>query len=383
MEPIRILHENVMMDPGGIETQLMRIYRNIDRSKVQFDFLLHRTQEGAYDSEIRELGGHIYYAKPFNPFRYAEYYHSMSSFFKAHPEYKIMIAHTELALTPLICAKRAKVPMRICYSHNGRFAFSLKRCFMDYETLFLKKYCTDMFAVSKLAARYTFGNKAVENGDVRIIQNGIHVEDFVFDEDIRKQKRKELGMEDKFIVGHVGRFMFQKNHMFLLEIFAEILSVRKDARNDAQLVLVGEGRLEDDIRKKAAELNITNNVTLLGRRSDVNDLMKAMDVLLLPSFWEGFPNVAIEAQASALPVYMSENITEEAEFTPYCTRLPLEIGANEWAKRICNDALSPLPRKDMSQAMLEKGCNVRATAKWYEKFYLEQYKRLSEKEGII
>ncbi len=379
MEPIRILHEDVIMDTGGIETQLMRIYRNIDRTKVQFDFLVHRDVKGDYDDEILSMGGRIHHVKPFNPFKYADYYHSMSSFFKAHPEYRIMIAHTELALTPLICAKRAGVPMRICYSHNGRFAFSLKRCFMDYETLFLKKYCTDMFAVSKLAARYTFGNKAVDNGDVRIIQNGIHVEDFVFDDNIRKQKRMELGMEDKFIVGHVGRFMFQKNHMFLLEIFAQILSTRKDA----QLVLVGEGRLEEDIRKKAAELNITDHVTLLGRRSDVNDLMKAMDVLLLPSFWEGFPNVAIEAQASALPVYMSENITEEAEFTPYCCRLPLESGANAWAERICNDALSPLPRIDMSQTMLEKGCNVRATAKWYEEFYIEQYKRLSEKEGII
>ena len=138
MEPIRILHENVIMDPGGIETQLMRIYRNIDRSKVQFDFLLHRTQKGAFDEEIRAMGGRIYYAEAFNPFRYMQYMNSMLTFFKEHTEYKIMIAHAELALGPLICAKKAGIPVRICYSHNGRFALNLKRCFMDFETLFLK-----------------------------------------------------------------------------------------------------------------------------------------------------------------------------------------------------------------------------------------------------
>lgn len=379
MEPIRILHEVVMMDPGGIETQLMRIYRNIDRTKVQFDFLLHRTQEGAYDAEIRSLGGRIYYVEAFNPFRYAGYYRSMLDFFKAHPEYKIVLAHTELALGLLMCAKKAGVPMRICYSHNGRFAFNLKRCFMDFETLFLKRYCTDMFAVSKLAAQYTFGDKAVETGKVRTIQNGIRVEDFVFDEAIREQKRKELGMENNLIFGHVGRFMMQKNHMFLLETFQKIHGLRPDAR----LILIGEGRLEEKIRQKTEMLGISLVVTFLGRCSDVNDWMKAMDVLLLPSLWEGFPNVAIEAQASALPVYMSTNITEEAAFSPYCRRLPLEDGAGSWAQTIVSDLKNPLPRVDMSRTMLEKGCDVKTTAKWYEGFYLEQFEKLSGKAGVL
>lgn len=377
MEAIRILHENVMMDPGGIETQLMRIYRNIDRSKVQFDFLLHRPQEGAYDQEIRDLGGHIYYAEPFDPFHYGRYYRSMLRFFQEHPEYKIMIAHTELALGPLMCAQKAGIPMRICYSHNGRFSLTLKRCFMDFETLFLKRYCTDMFAVSRLAADYTFGKAQAEAGNVRIIQNGIHVEDFVFDRKIRDRKRRELGLENQLVFGHVGRFMLQKNHMFLLEVFAQIHARRPEAR----LLLIGEGRLEEKIREKANALGILPEVIFLGRRTDVNDWMKAMDVLLLPSLWEGFPNVAIEAQASALPVYLSDKITEEAAFTPYCRRLPLEEGV--WVREILEDLSHPLPRVDMSQAMGEQGCDVRATAKWYEQFYLAQYERLDEKVGAL
>lgn len=377
MEPIRILHEDVIMDPGGIETQLMRIYRNIDRTKVQFDFLVHRTQKGAYDDEILSLGGRIFYAEPFNPFHYAAYYRSMLDFFKAHPEYKIMIAHTELALGPLMCAKKAGVPMRICYSHNGRFAFSLKRCFMDFERLFLKRYCTDMFAVSKLAARYTFGSRSVETGEVKIIQNGIEMDDFRFQQETRDRIRKEHGLEDKLVVGQVGRFMPQKNQGFLLDVFAQIYHRRPDAR----LLLIGEGELEGKLWEQATALGISQAVTFLGRQSNVNDWMKAMDVLLLPSLWEGFPNVAIEAQASALPVYMSDKITEEAAFSPYCCRLPLD--ENAWVQRILEDLGHPLPRVDMSRTLLEKGCDVKATAKWYEGFYLEQFERLSGKAGVL
>jgi len=374
MEPIRILHENVIMDPGGIETQLMRIYRNMDRSKVQFDFLLHRKQKGAFDDEIRAMGGRIFYAEPFNPFRYAQYMISMNKFFKAHPEYKIMLAHTELALGPLICAKKAGIPVRICYSHNGRGTLNLKRCFMDFETLLLKKYCTDMFAVSELAARYTFGDKAVDAEKVRLIKNGIYVEEFVFNEEIRKEKRRELGLETKLIVGHVGRFMQQKNHMFLLETFAGICK----RRPEAHLILIGEGRLEESIRARIRELDICDHVTLLGRRTDVNDLMKAMDMLLLPSLWEGFPNVAIEAQASALPIYMSENVTAEAHFSRYAHRLDLAKGPQAWAEEICRDFEKPVERVDMSAQMIAEGYNVRATAKWYEQFYLDTYSRVSK-----
>lgn len=165
--------------------------------------------------------------------------------------------------------------------------------------------------------------------------------------------------------------------MFLLEIFAKI----KQLRPDAKLVLIGGGRLEQKIREKADSLGISDSVIFLGWRSDVNHWMKAMDVFLLPSLWEGLPNVAIEAQASALPIYMSENITAESVFTSYGYRLPLSDGAEGWAKRIVDDLKRPLPRVDMTKAMQEKGCDVRATAKWYERFYLEQYARLTGEAG--
>ncbi|MDD4085548.1 MAG: glycosyltransferase, partial [Acidaminococcaceae bacterium] len=349
MEPIRILHENVIMDLGGIETQLMRIYRNIDRSKVQFDFLVHRAEQGAYDSEIRALGGKIHYAEPFNPFRHAQYITSMKKIFREHPEYKIMLAHSELALHPLKTAKEAGVPVRICYSHNGQLVVDLKRLFIEYEKLFLKTCCTKMFAVSESAARYTYGDKAVNEGKVRIIRNGIIIEDFVFDRQKRTAKRKELGLEGKFIVGHVGRFMKQKNHIFLLEVF-KCLS---DSEKDAHLLLVGEGRLENSIRQSVKKLGIAEKTTFLGNRMDVPDLMKAMDVFVLPSLWEGFPNVAIEAQASALPIFLSQNITAEAAFSKHAKRLPLALGAESWAKIIRESTRGDNEREDMSRFMSE------------------------------
>lgn len=372
MEPIRILHENVIMDLGGIETQLMRIYRNIDRSKVQFDFLVHRAEQGAYDSEIRALGGKIHYAEPFNPFRHAQYITSMKKIFREHPEYKIMLAHSELALHPLKTAKEAGVPVRICYSHNGQLVVDLKRLFIEYEKLFLKTCCTKMFAVSESAARYTYGDKAVNEGKVRIIRNGIIIEDFVFDRQKRTAKRKELGLEGKFIVGHVGRFMKQKNHIFLLEVF-KCLS---DSEKDAHLLLVGEGRLENSIRQSVKKLGIAEKTTFLGNRMDVPDLMKAMDVFVLPSLWEGFPNVAIEAQASALPIFLSQNITAEAAFSKHAKRLPLALGAESWAKIIRESTRGDNEREDMSRFMSEQGFDVRETARWYQEFYMDTFQNI-------
>lgn len=372
MEPIRILHEDVIMNPGGIETQLMRIYRNIDRTKVQFDFLLHRKEEGEFDKEIVSLGGRIFRAEPFNPFHHVKYVNSMKSFFHENPYYKIMLAHAELALWPLIVAKQANIPVRICYSHNGQSSLNLKRLFMDTERLMLKKYCTDMFAVSELAGRYTFGDKAVDSKQVVLIKNGIYVDDFIFNNDIRLKKREELGLQDKFVVGHVGRFMQQKNHLFLIDVFDKICK----QMNNAHLILVGEGELETQVRDYVKEKKIDSKVSFLGRRNDVNDLMKAMDVLLLPSLWEGFPNVAIEAQASALPVYMSENITSEADFTCYSHRLPLGLGSEYWADVVYSDSNRCIPRINMAQEMKNQGYDVIATAKWYENYYLDKYESL-------
>lgn len=373
MKPIRVLHENVVMDPGGIETQLMRIYRNIDREKVQFDFMVHRPYKGAYDDEILSMGGKIYYTAPFNPFFYNEYMNSMINVFKENPYYKIIVVHSELALGPLKAAKKMSVPVRVCFSHNNQNKINLKKFFLEYEKFYLKTYCTDMFAVSEMAARYTFGNEVVNNKQVKIIKNGINIDDFIFDQDKRIIKRKELGLDDRIIVGHIGRFMEQKNHLFLLDVFNEFLKIRKDAH----LILIGEGRLENQIRQKISKLGINKNVSILGRRMDIGELMQAMDIFLFPSFYEGFGNVVMEAQAAALPTLISDVLTNEVIYTDYAYKCSLGNEAKEWASKLNDIIDKSVVRKNMRSYVEAAGFDINKTTQWFENFYIDSnYKYL-------
>ena len=225
MEPIRVLHENVVMDMGGIENLLMNIYRNIDREKVQFDFMVHRDKDAYFDDEIRNLGGRIYKCSPFNPFKHFKYMSDINKILKEHPGYNIIHAHSELNMWPLKSAKKYNIPIRISHSHSTREIKDLKWLFMEYEKIFLKQQCTDLFACSIDAARWLYGEKAVKQNKIKYIKNGIKVDDFEFHIDIRNRIRKELNLENNFVIGHVGRFMKEKNHKFMLDILKEIKKI--------------------------------------------------------------------------------------------------------------------------------------------------------------
>ena len=266
MEPIRVLHNIVLMDTGGIETLVMNLYRHIDREQLLFDFLVHRPQEGFYEPEIKSYGGKIFRTQPFNPLKTAGFKRECMEVFENHPEYKVLHAHQELNLWPLEYAHKAGIPTRIAHSHNAKTVVNLKYFFFRYEKLFIKKHCTDMFMCSTPAGEWSFGKKAVADGKVRFIKNGIETDRFKFDEKTRREVREELGVGDKTVIGHVGRFMQQKNHTFLLEIF----SVIHKKNPNTVLALCGEGRLEDEIRQKAKELNIDDSVIFLGVRKDTN-----------------------------------------------------------------------------------------------------------------
>lgn len=372
MEPVRVLHETVVMDPGGIETLLMNVYRHIDRDKVRFDFMVHRPERGFYEDEIEQLGGRVYRTPRFSPFpgAYRRYRDGVERILREHPEYQVLHAHAELNLWPLMIAKELGVPTRIAHSHNARPRFGLKYCFFLYEKLRIKRYCTDRFMCSVPAGEWTFGGKAVADGRCVWIRNGIETEKFAFDETVRARKRRELGLGGRFAVGHVGRFMKQKNHAFLLEIFSEI----QKRRPDSVLLLAGEGRLMDEIRRRAARLGLADRVMFLGNRGDVNELMQAMDVFLLPSLWEGLPLTGIEAQTAGLPVILSDVITDEVRVTDQVRMVSLKQPAGVWADRAlaaCGDG----GRTDARQQVVDAGFDVRTTARWLQEFYLERYGR--------
>lgn len=367
MQPVRVLHNIVLMDTGGIETLVMNLYKHIDRERLQFDFLVHRPQEGYYEKQIRDYGGKVFRTCPFNPVHQGQFKKECMEVFENHPEYKVFHAHQELNLWTLRYAHQAGIPTRIAHSHNAKTVINLKYFFFLYEKMFIKKHCTDMFMCSTPAGEWSFGKKAVKDGRVEFIKNGIETSRFKYDEQTRRELREELGVGDKIVIGHIGRFMQQKNHSFLLEIFKII----HDKNPNTVLALCGEGRLEDDIKKKASELGIENDILFLGVRSDTNRVYQAYDLFLFPSLWEGLPLTGIEAQTAGLPVLMSDIITPETIVTDNVTQFSLNQSAEAWADKAL-DILSNFNRTDCQPQVKKAGFDVRDTAEWLQSLYIER-----------
>lgn len=323
---IRILQCVNNMHRAGLETMLMNYYRNIDRSRIQFDFLMHREERSDYDDEIEALGGRIFRAPRLYPQNYPAYFAYMKRFFKEHSEYKIVHSHIDsMSYLPLLAAKRAGVPVRIAHSHNTAIDRDYKYLLKQLFRLGITGVANTYVACGEEAGKFLFGNKPF-----RVLPNAINAEQFLFDGATRIQKRKELGLEDRFIVGHVGRMSYQKNHTFLLDIFCEIAK----RREDAVLLLIGAGEREEEIRQKVKNMNMMDQVIFLGIRSDVKDLYQAIDVFLLPSLFEGVPVVGIEAQFSGLPCVFSDKVPKEVQIAENCEFVELTQPAELWAEKV-------------------------------------------------
>ncbi len=366
MEPIRILHEIAKLDAGGVEALLMNIYRNIDRSRVQFDFLVHR-EDGFYEDEVLKLGGRIYRAAPFNPLKHREYIESMDIFFKEHPEYKILHAHSDLNFWSLMVAKKNGVNVRIAHSHNVKTNWNLKLLFMYYQKMRINRYVTHKFACSMDAARWAYGKK-IKNEDVTIVKNGIMIEKFQRNDEIRYMYRKKLGLENKFVVGHVGRMVPQKNHDFILDVFNEICKKQENAH----LILVGDGPLAETIKKKIGRLGLQDKVSLLGLRNDVNKIMQAMDIFLFPSIFEGLGIVALEAQAADIPIICSEFVPEDVDVTEYIEHCSLECSPEDWANKIIEFCKRTFIQNG-ADAVKNSGFDILEVTKKMQDFYMQQW----------
>lgn len=323
---IRILQCVNNMHRAGLETMLMNYYRNIDREKVQFDFLMHREERSDYDDEIESLGGRIFRAPRLYPQNYPAYFRFMEEFFREHPEYQIVHSHIDaMSYFPLLAAKRAGVPVRIAHSHSASIDLDLKYLLKQCYRMLLPTVVTDCLSCGEKAGKFLFRGRKFT-----IIPNAIDPTNFRFSPVIREKMRKELGVEGKFVIGHVGRFCYPKNHEFLVQIFSEINKKEKDA----VLLLAGEGEKEPQIRALVEKLGISETVRFLGKRSDVNELYQAMDVFVMPSRFEGVPVVGVEAQFAGLPCVFSDKVTREVVFTEDCIYMNLDRTAEDWADRI-------------------------------------------------
>lgn len=357
--PFRVLHIVTYMGRGGLETFLMNVYRNIDREKIQFDFLVHREFRADYDDEIEALGGKIYRLPRLNPFS-PGYHRALHAFFREHPEYRVVHCHQDcLSGIPLAAAKKAKVPVRIAHSHNASQDKNLKYILKRYYMKKIPGTATQFFACSQAAGEWMFPGQSVT-----VVNNGIETKRFAFNPEARAEVREELGFRDELVLGHVGRFSPQKNHEFLIDIFKEV----HDRCPEAVLLLVGEGPLEAQIRKKAKDLGLTDAVRFLGLRADVDRLYQAMDVFVMPSHYEGLSLCTVEAQTSGLPCFFSGNISQECKMADCAEFVSLAESADIWAERILTGMTRK--RRDRRDEVTAAGYDIQATAAMLQNLYL-------------
>lgn len=362
---VKVLHYVSKMDRGGQETFVMNVFRNVDREKVQFDFLCTHSDEGDYDAEIRTLGGQIRYIqlnrisgklKQLDNTKIL--YHYLK---KVKNEYRVFHIHTQHAMDAFLsafAAKRAGIPKVVVHSHSISTVYSVSahqffKHFLAMENIF-------RFACSEEAGKWMY-----KKNNFQIVHNSIDLKQFTFDQQKRDDIRKEMGWENMFVIGHVGRLNREKNHLYLIDIFRE---VRKRIP-ESHLVLVGRGELEEEIQKKVQEYDLEDAVSLMGVRSDVERLYQGMDLFLFPSLFEGLGVVLVEAQTSDLPCVISDTIPSEVDITDKIHRMDIKDTPEKWANKIAQIFKEQPQRRDTSDMIRKAGYDMQQTAKELEQFY--------------
>lgn len=364
MEPVRVLNLFTNMNRGGAETMVMNYYRNLDRSKIQFDFLVHREQRGIFEDEIESLGGRIYRMPPVHPKYFSIYKNKIREFLRQHTEYKIIHGHmSELGVLVYEAAKEFGIPVRIVHAHNAKMDWDIKALFRIYFKNRMKKSISHMFTCGEEAGKWLFGRKNAR--DFVLMKNAIDYEKFEYNKTISEKYRKELGIHNKFVIGHIGRFNKQKNHNFLIDIFSEIVKMH----NESVLILVGDGDLRLEIDKKAEKLGIKDKVKFLGVRTDTEQLINSFDIFLFPSLFEGVPVTLIEAQANGLPCIVSSGVPVECDITKLVKFIPLDMGKENWAK-IVLAYKNNVKRINTKQALINSGYEIKQSANWLSDYYL-------------
>lgn len=367
-EPIRILHVLGGLALGGAESRIMDLYRNIDRQEIQFDFLVHSSQKEHFDEEIETLGGRIYRVPRFKVYNICSYRRAIKSFFAAHHEFRAVHGHmTSTASIYLPIAKKAGVPITIGHARSAGDAPGLKGLItklIRYPLKYRADYC---LACSKKAGETVYGKRWVKKGKVEVIPNAIDAGKYVYNESARTELRNRMGLADKFVIGHVGSFRVAKNHTFLIQIFEQIYQ----KRNDAILILLGEGSLMEGIRQQVLEAGLSDVVWFLGNKSDVDSYYQIMDYLVFPSLYEGLPGSIVEAQTSGLRCLVSDAVTSEVGITDLVEFYSLDRTAQEWAAHILETA--DYIRESRLDNIKRAGFDIRAQAARYSEIYRKKH----------
>lgn len=352
---------------GGVEAVLMNYYRHIDRNKVQFDFICDSDSTNIPYEEIEKLGGKVILVPPYQ--KLPKYIKELKRIFKEN-NYKIVHSNINaLSVFPLYAAKKAGVPIRIAHSHSTTNKAEWKKNLLKQALKpFSKRYANTYFACTEHAGRWLFGNKTFDEGKVLVVNNGIDVDSYSFNEKIRKEKRKELKLKDTdIVIGHIGRFMKQKNHEFLIDIFSELYK----ENNNYKLMLIGQGPLQDEMKQKVKDLGIEDAVMFLGQKNDANKYYQAMDLFLFPSLYEGLGMVFVEAQSAALPSIASTEVPVIAKVSDRAYFIGLDQPISIWTDKI--KEVIKQERKVDTKRIKTAGYDIVTEAKKLEQKYINLY----------
>lgn len=370
---MRVLHMIGSLGMGGSQAMVMSIYRAIDREKMQFDFIVDCEERNVFEDEIKQLGGKIYYFPKFNGCNFIQVHAKWNSFFKEHPEYKILHSHVRSYASLYLPIAQKHGLKTIIHSHNtsnGRGIMSIAKKVLQYPLRFQADY---FFGCSEIAGQWLFGQKIVQSDRYFMLKNAVDMDRFSYSKEKRDQIRRELGVEDHTVViGHVGRMHLQKNHHFLINCFAQIVN----RRNNVKLMLLGDGELREEISRHIHQLGLQDHVLVLGMKKNVEDYFSAMDCLMLPSLHEGLPVVIVEAQANGLTCFVSDTVTKEVQLSELVRYLPINQGEQIWVDAVLAAGCS---RVDVSEKIRCSGFCIRESSSWLSNFYMEIASGLPER----
>ena len=362
--PVKIAHIIGKTENGGVEAVVMNYYRHIDRSKIQYDFIFdYDSSDPILLDEVEALGGGFIIVPPYQ--NILENQRVLCKFFRRN-NYPLVYSHLNtLSVFPLFAAWRMGVKIRVAHNHSTAGKGEFKRNMMKYALRpFAKIFPTHLCACSEYAGRWLFGNKAMDSGRVKVWNNAIETERYAYNEPVRNEMRQSLKLTDKFVVGHAGRFATQKNHSFLVEIFAEI----HKRREDSVLLLAGDGPLMESVKEKVSQMGLNDCVIFLGSVQGMERYYQAMDVFILPSLYEGLPVVGSEVQVSGLPFLCADTVTPETKFCDNLRFMSLNKSAGEWADEALKISDGHV-RRDMSSYAREAGFDIKIQAAkmsdWY------------------
>ena len=362
-EPIRILHVLREMEMGGAQKLIMNIYQEIDKTKIQFDFLV--SAKGEYDEKIIKNGGRIYYIPYLTKVGPIKYKKELINFFSKHREYKIVHSHIDQVSGIIMQApEKCDISVRIAHSHNTHNSNNvIGKIYKYYLQSKINKFATEFFACSKDAAKWLFK----ENADKAVIlKNGIVLEDYKYSAEKRRKIRNELKInDDTFVIGHIGRFSKQKNHEFLIDVFEKYHNENKNS----VLVLIGDGSLKIKIQKIIQEKNLDQNVLLLGTRKNANEFYSAFDIIVFPSKFEGISLTLIEAQASGVPIVASKNIDMDTNVSN-SIKFINNYNVEDWMCAINN---IDKKRTNNIEKIRNNGYDIKETANYLMKTYFKFY----------